>query len=217
VKIASPFCSPHYARINKARLEHLESLKLPLEGKTVLELGAGIGDLTDFFVNQDCDVTCVDGRVPNVCAIQERHPWVKALLLDVEEDFGHLGQFDVVFAYGLLYHLERPFQALRRFACHTSGVFLLETKVLTDLEAPQNPLEDVKDRTQALHGVGSLLPRQAILATLSDLFQHVYIPTTQPEHEEFLVDWANAKPPCREIFVASRSQLSSPNLIETLR
>jgi hypothetical protein len=36
--------------INEARLAHLGSLGLPLDGRTVLEVGAGVGRLTGFFV-----------------------------------------------------------------------------------------------------------------------------------------------------------------------
>ena len=39
--------SENYLRINGRRLEHLASLGLPLDGRTVLEVGAGLGDLTD--------------------------------------------------------------------------------------------------------------------------------------------------------------------------
>ena len=37
------FRNPHYQRHNRRRQEHLASLDLDLRGKTVLELGAGLG------------------------------------------------------------------------------------------------------------------------------------------------------------------------------
>jgi 16S rRNA A1518/A1519 N6-dimethyltransferase RsmA/KsgA/DIM1 with predicted DNA glycosylase/AP lyase activity len=46
------FHSNHYLRMNQRRLEHLASLGLPLSGRTVLELGAGIGDLSTFFLDR---------------------------------------------------------------------------------------------------------------------------------------------------------------------
>ena len=43
------FLQPEALALNEARLRHLASLGLLLEGKTVLEVGAGIGLLTHFF------------------------------------------------------------------------------------------------------------------------------------------------------------------------
>ena len=60
------FHSNNYLRINQRRLEHLVSLGLPLSGRTVLELGAGIGDLSTFFRDRDNEVTSVEARPENI-------------------------------------------------------------------------------------------------------------------------------------------------------
>jgi hypothetical protein len=44
------FHSPDYIRHNARRLEHLASLRLPIHDATVLEIGAGIGDHTTFYL-----------------------------------------------------------------------------------------------------------------------------------------------------------------------
>ena len=57
------FDQPAAEAINMARLEHLDSLNLPLRGKRVLDLpGSGVGHLAQFFVERGCEVVCVDGR-----------------------------------------------------------------------------------------------------------------------------------------------------------
>src|ERR1700689_2103588 len=59
------FHSPNYLRHNARRLEHLASLGLDLHGRSVLELGAGIGDHTTFFLDRDCSVVSVEPRPEN--------------------------------------------------------------------------------------------------------------------------------------------------------
>jgi 2-polyprenyl-3-methyl-5-hydroxy-6-metoxy-1,4-benzoquinol methylase len=72
----------------------------------VLEVGAGIGLHTPFFLARGCEVTVTDGRPENVAEISRRLPGVKSALVDLELDRPiELGRFDVVYCYGLLYHL----------------------------------------------------------------------------------------------------------------
>jgi len=54
------FLSYHYQRHNQRRLEHLASLGLDIAGCTVLEVGAGIGDHTSFFLDRGCEVVTSD-------------------------------------------------------------------------------------------------------------------------------------------------------------
>jgi hypothetical protein len=50
------FHSAHYQRHNQRRQEHLASLGLDISGATVLEVGAGIGDHTSFFLDRGCQI-----------------------------------------------------------------------------------------------------------------------------------------------------------------
>ena len=58
----SAFRNFQYLRMNARRLEHLASLGLPIAGREVLEVGAGIGDLTSFFLDRGCSVTAIEPR-----------------------------------------------------------------------------------------------------------------------------------------------------------
>src|SRR5207249_7328946 len=100
--------------INKARLDHLASLQLPIDGKSVLEVGAGIGMLTGFFEDRGCKVLSTDARSENVAEIKRRHPARQVATLDLErpEDIARFDRFDIVFCYGTLYHLAAPEPAL---------------------------------------------------------------------------------------------------------
>jgi len=61
----SAFRSFQYLRMNARRLEHLAGLGLPIAGRDVLEVGAGIGDLTSFFLDRGCSVTAIEPRPEN--------------------------------------------------------------------------------------------------------------------------------------------------------
>ena len=53
------FGNPADLRMNARRLEHLAGLGLPIAGRDVLEVGAGIGDLTSAFLDRGCQVTAI--------------------------------------------------------------------------------------------------------------------------------------------------------------
>src|SRR5690242_6357837 len=95
----SAFQYDGYRRHNSRRLEHLSSLGLPIAGRQVLELGAGIGDHTGYFVDRGCAVTAVEGRSENLAILQARFPAVATVLLDLDQPYlPDLGRFDVVYA-----------------------------------------------------------------------------------------------------------------------
>src|SRR5437879_1681755 len=68
------FDTPAALEINRARMSHLESLRLRLENKSVLDVGCGVGHLAQFFLDANCRVVCVDGRPENVRALASRYP-----------------------------------------------------------------------------------------------------------------------------------------------
>ena len=72
-RATADFRTEHYLWINARRLEHLATLGLPLRGTRVLELGAGIGDLTSFFLDRDCTVLALEGRAENRAVFERLH------------------------------------------------------------------------------------------------------------------------------------------------
>lgn len=217
------FVHEAYQRHNRRRQEHLASLLLPIAGKTVLELGAGIGDHTSFFLDRNCSVTVTDARPENVSYVHQRFPSVRSQIVDVENSrecdlFPH----EIVYAYGLLYHLRDPDSALKRMASLTKDMLLLETCVSFGADEAVNQVtEDTSDPTQAAHGIGCRPTRPWVFNSLKRLFKYVYIPRTQPWHEEFPTDWLG-KPPVnptglyRSVFIGSRRPLDNPMLVAHL-
>jgi SAM-dependent methyltransferase len=216
----SVFLAPGAEAINRARQQHLASLGLDLEGKKVLEVGAGIGLHTPFFLERGCDVTVTDGRPDNVAEIARRQPGVRTAVVDLEVDrpLGELGRFDIVYCYGLLYHLGNPERALARLAEVCDGMLLLETAVSPGTHDELLFVRDPDYFNQAVSGVGCRPTRLWVLNRLRMLFGHAYIPRTQPDHVDFPSDWK--QPPIqlmyRSIFIGSRTALDLPTLDDTV-
>jgi SAM-dependent methyltransferase len=210
--------------INRARMGHLESLGLPLDGKSVLDVGSGVGHLAQFFVGRGCRVVSVDARTSNIESLRSRYPGLEARVLDVErEPLSTLGSFDVVFCYGLLYHLENPLAALRNIASVCDGTLLLETIVCDRSEPVLLLVDESVVSNQALSGLGCRpSPAYVTMALNRAGFLHVYAPRDPPDHPEFRFEWRNDLAHVREglnlrcVFVASRSELPTDTLIPLL-
>ncbi len=209
--------------INRARLDHLAGLALPIERKRVLEVGAGVGRLTGFFLDRGCEVVATEARPDNVAELARHRPSVTTRLADVEESLAECGRFDVVFCYGLLYHLENPIRALRNMAAVCDDLLLVES-VVCDSQAPVLRLEDeTLSVNQALAGVAHRpSPSYVALAANRVGFEHVYIATDPPEHPDFRFEWRNNLDTARDgallraVFVASRRPLNTSGLTPLL-
>lgn len=233
------FHSYWYLRHNQRRLEHLVSLEcaggLDLRNKAVLELGAGVGDHTHFFLDRGCRVLTTDGRPENFEVLRRVYSGNARVVveqLDMDDppappEFLKGRTIDVVYCYGLLYHLAGPEQAIAFMSgcCGAwrdgrpgdSGLLLLETCVSLGRQPEMNPVQEPHlSPTQAVSGTGCRPTRVWVFEQLRRHFAHVYLPITQPLHEEFPIDWTVAPPPgrlIRAVFVASRRPIADPLLL----
>lgn len=216
--VRAHFRSDHYTRINLRRLEHLATLALVRPGMSVLELGAGIGDLTGFFLDRGCTVTLAEGRQDNLEICRQRlRDESRAECVQLDLDDLHRTPldnrtWDLVFAYGVLYHLRQPAEALRWMAQRCAGAMIVETCVTPDDSLAINPTaEDASFASQALRGTGCRPTRPWVWRQLNTLMPFVYTMKTQPNHDEFPTNWTSPAPSRtglhRAIFVASRSPL----------
>jgi SAM-dependent methyltransferase len=209
--------------INEARLAHLASLDLPIDGRRVLEVGAGVGRLTGFFIERGCSVVATEARSENVVELRRRLPTVDVGEADVEESLLHLGSFEIVFCYGVLYHLESPLRALRNIAAVCADLLLIETMVC-DARFPVLRLEDeTKSVNQALRGLAHRpSPSYLALALNRVGFDHVYAATDPPDHPDYRfsrlgnMDTARDGALLRGVFIASRTPLEQPGLTSLL-
>ena len=197
-----------------------KSLHLPIAGRSVLELGAGIGELTGFFVDRGCNLTATDARQESLNILRSQHPNVTAQVLDLDNPTGITDRFEVVFCYGLLYHLSRPAEAIKWMAERCSRMLLLETRVSYGSQEEVNPyLEVASSPTQAAHGRGCRPTRPWVFSRLREHFPYVYVPRTQPWRPHFPTDWV-AVPDhdvlANAVFIGSRECLDQSLLSSEL-
>jgi SAM-dependent methyltransferase len=205
-------------------MEHLATLDLDLDNKMVLEVGCGIGLLTGFFEKRGCEVWSTDGRAENVQENLARHPYRRGRVFvsDLATPKSHHRfdcfkekPFQIVFCYGVLYHLADPALCIANLAQINSGLFLLETCVNPIDNGQINPAdEDGKQLDQSLNGAGCRPGRDWVMAELRKHYPHVYLTATQPAHKLYPTCWpaGSEQGIVRAVFVASHTELPGFNL-----
>jgi hypothetical protein len=214
------FWSNHYLRHTQRRQEHLASLYLPLADQTVLEVGAGVGDHTSFFLDRGCAVTVTEAQEQNLSILRKRYPHLDVRQLDLNEPPEPI-ETDIVYCYGLLYHLERPAAAISWMARCGQSLLLLETCVSAAEHDDVYPFfETAEDPENAVTGRGCRPTRSWVRRELKSHYPHVYVPVTQPWHREFPLDWSlnelADESLIRAVFIASQHPLENRLLTEEL-
>ncbi len=167
-------------------------------------------------------MTITDARPENLRLLRRRYPFVDVRPLDLEDPIAlDDAPFDFVYCYGTLYHLSNPEPALDFLSKSCSSTLLLETCVSFGDKMVVNPAsEDRRNPSQAFSGLGCRPTRPWVMRELRKHFEFVYLPVTQPNHEEFPIDWTrpdrHAATLSRAVFVASRSRIDNPALSSEL-
>jgi FkbM family methyltransferase len=216
------FTTMNYMRHNSRRLEHLASLGLEIAGKSVLELGAGIGDHTHFFLDRGCSITTTEGRKENLAILQQRYPELNVQYLDLENPDPNFSiKAEIIYSYGLLYHLQNPQEALQFMSDCCLNILLLETVVSYGSDLSENLCDEpAASYTQSVSGKACRPTRPWIFTELQKHFEYVYMPSTQPNHAEFPIDWTTQIDPqqrfARSVFIASRTPINNPLLVSSI-
>lgn len=129
------------------------------QGKRVVEVGAGHGEIGAFFASLGADVTCLDGRIQNINIARLKHRNIKNLsfkLFDLEKDFTSIGKFDLMIHFGLLYHIKNVEQHLN-WCFKVSDDIVHETVVCDSTDPDKLFLCDERRHVdeEALNGIGS--------------------------------------------------------------
>ncbi len=210
------FDQPHATRYVEARQATLQKflpdLKEALSLRTAVDVGCGAGYFSTFLCEMGFQVVALDARQENIEEAARRHPGIEFHTVDLEDSaIQKLGRFDLVFCFGLLYHLENPLRAFRHLFALTNQLLLLESMAIPG-ERPilylhdEPPLED-----QSLHSVGCC-PTEACLVKMAYHvgFPYVYRLTRLPDHEEFQATWGRKRR--RTMLAAAKAPLTHPLL-----
>ncbi len=127
-------------------------------------------------------------------------------------------RFQIIYNYGLLYHISNPIELLKKSAELCEGIYLLETAVSDLIDTPDLYTENSKEPTNAIDQDCKLVSRKEILSALNEVLPYVYLPRKQPAHEQFINDWTNRKSANlirhRAVFIGSVSPINS-NLLSS--
>jgi SAM-dependent methyltransferase len=186
------FDRPYARRFVEARQEWLSrllpELKQRLSLQTAIDVGCGVGYFSGFLRELGFRVVGVDGRADNLDEARRRHPEIDFRCVDVQDRaLQELGTFDLVFCFGLIYHLENPLLALRNFAAMTRKLALIEGICAPGRHAyfvlrEEKPSGEDNSLTPL-----ALYPSEAALikAAYRIGFQFVSRATGFPQHEDF--------------------------------
>jgi SAM-dependent methyltransferase len=212
----APFDDPETVAFNDARgatlRSLLEGLKPSVELVDGFDVGCGFGYFANVLNESGLRTGALDGRPENIAEASRRHPGIDFQVGNAESpSLAELGTFDVVSCFGLLYHLENPFAAVRNLAAMTGKVLVAESVVVPNREPVAVLYEEEEDVDQGLTYY-ALIPSESLLVKALYVvgFEHVYVPSPLPDHPQFRA--GSGKRRRRAMLVASRQPLASPVL-----
>ena len=210
------FDQPHYDALNAARGETvarlLPELKQRLHLKTALDLGCGLGYYAEILHRHGFEVLAVDGRAENVEEAHRRYPHLKFQVADAQDPaLADLGKFDLVFCFGLLYHLENPFRVIRSIAKLSSGLALIEGIVYPSPEPAMVLMDENTGVDQGLNYMAFYPSEPCLIKMLQRSgFSSCYNPTQMPSHPEYHKGSNGFRR--RTVVAAARESIGSPML-----
>ncbi len=207
------FDQPHYNALNKVREDALRPLVTFLKQSATLDsavdVGCGLGYFSAVLKDLGLAVLAVDGRPENIDEAKRRYSGIEFRVADAEDPrIRSLGKFDLAFCFGLLYHLENPFIAIRNLFEMTGKVAILEGMCFPD----ERPILAIRDEgpteDQGLRYV-ALYPSEAALIKLlcRSGFGYVYRMRTMPSHPAYTS--SSTRKIMRTMLVASRAPLAT--------
>jgi SAM-dependent methyltransferase len=213
----TPFDTPVAQRINQARgalLTRLVSIaKHEAQVQTALDVGCGVGYFAGCLQQQGLAVHAVDGRAENTAEALRRNPTLTTDVYDIEDpQILSLGTFDLVLCFGLLYHLENPFRALRHLASLTGKMLLIETVIAPDDNPSTILYEEEVAANQGLRYI-ALIPSESwfVKCLYRSGFPTVYKPAVMPKHPDYRASLLKRRR--RTVLVAAKVALDHPRLV----
>lgn len=216
--IENVFYNDDATSINKARINHLHSLNLPLKDKKILETGSGArGDITNYLFTHTKDITLNDCRVDNILYfLKNNNVALNFNTWDLNQSLPNDVIFDVIICYGTIYHLENPEIAIQNLSQICKEYMAISTCTNGKNDDTINILNEGNFATQGKDGYGCRPGRNFIFNELKKSFKYVYTTKTQPEHPDFPLKFPSDNEICRCIFIGSHIKLDNDLFLEHL-
>lgn len=205
--------------INKARIQHLDSLNLHFTNKTVLETGCGgRGDFTRYLLSKNAIVTLNDYRQENITSLlRSLNKNLDSNTWDLNKALPSDKKFDIIVSYGTLYHLNKPEDAIINLSKSCNEFLVLSTCTNGKNDESINVTkEHIGMNNQAGDGYGCRPGRLFLFNTLKRNFKHVYLIKTQPKHEDFPFKFPSNNPFARNVFIGSHIKLENDLFVEEI-
>ncbi len=211
------FDAKHYEKLNSSRgavvSEVLAEIKELLGLQTTVDVGCGLGYFSGLLLSLGFEVTAVDGRKDNIEEAKRRHPGATFKQCNAEDaQLKDAGEFDLVFCFGLLYHLENPLLAIRHLHEMTKQLLFVEGVIFPGEEPAMALVDEEKHEDQGLNHI-AFYPTEACLIKMlyRSGFSHVYGFARQPDHPDYHARLDSRR--VRTILVASRNPIASKLLV----
>ena len=210
------FDESYYIAINQARWQAAEKI-LDILGpqSTCLDAGCGPGWFAERLVARNLLVTGTDGRNDLLDVARTRVPASKFIALNIESahETRTLPICDLVFCFGLLYHLENPFAAIRNLRRCTGGHMLIETQITPEASPTLHLVSEGANETQGLTFHAIIPSRSALVKMLHVAgFASVQRFTGRVDHPDF-TDTPSLKRR-RDVFLAGDHPVVHPEFFD---
>jgi SAM-dependent methyltransferase len=203
----------HYESLNVARKPVVAKLvsetRKQMGLDTAADIGCGLGFFANVLHSHGFRVGAIDGREENVREGRVRYPEINFHVANVETpEVLEAGTFDLVLCFGLLYHLENPFRAIRNLCSLTDKVLLVESMCAPGSEPRMEFLDEYEAEDQGLNYVAFYPTESCLVKMLYRAgFPFVYALAEAPDHADF---WElQKKKRARTMLVASKVALKS--------
>lgn len=182
------FDEEHYRLLNESREARVRAVlkdAIKTEGlHTAIDVGCGAGYFCGVLSSLGLNVTGIDGRKQNIEQSRRRVPQAQYSVANAEDKaLPDLGEFDLVFCFGLLYHLENPFRAIRNLRAMTKKLLLVESVIYPGTEPTMGLVDEGFTDDQGLNHI-AFYPTEACLAKMiyRSGFPHVSRFNPLPDH-----------------------------------
>lgn len=211
------FDQAHYDKLNVARgavvTSLLSELGPSLGLRSAIDVGCGLGHFSGVLQSLGLDVQAVDGRPENVEEGRKRFAGIRFHQCDAQDAaLRDLGEFDLVFCFGLLYHLENPLSTVRHLHAMTLKLLLVESVIFPGDEPVMALVDEGPTEDQGLNHV-AFYPTESCLVKMFYRagFPHVYGFKAQPDHSEYREGRSGRR--IRTVLAASVNPISSLSLM----